>query len=127
MLKRLSRSAAMTAVGIAFAGGAAAQTTIDWLYVENNPDTIALWEDMVAEYEAANPDVDVSMQFLENEAYKAKLPALLQSDEAPDMFYSWGGGVLDIQRTCGFLRPSPRRWTPTTAHGATPLRRPSAA
>src|SRR5690606_31142699 len=42
---------------------------------------------------------------LENEAYKAKLPALLQSDEAPHMFYSWGGGVLNIQRSSGFLQP----------------------
>jgi raffinose/stachyose/melibiose transport system substrate-binding protein len=105
MLEKFSRSVAIAASGLMIAGGAAAQTTIDWLYVENNPETIALWEEMVAEYEAAHPEVDVNMQFLENEAFKAKLPSLLQSDEAPDTFYSWGGGVLDIQRSSGALRP----------------------
>jgi raffinose/stachyose/melibiose transport system substrate-binding protein len=75
------------------------------MYVVNNPATIALWEELVAEYVAANPGIDVNMQFLENEAFKAKLPSLLQSDEAPDVFYSWGGGVLDIQRSSGALRP----------------------
>jgi raffinose/stachyose/melibiose transport system substrate-binding protein len=105
MLERLSRYSAMTAIGLFIGGGAAAQTTIDWLYVENNPQVVALWQEMVAEYEAANPGVEVNMQFLENEAFKAKLPSLLQSDEAPDMFYSWGGGVLDIQRSSGSLRP----------------------
>jgi raffinose/stachyose/melibiose transport system substrate-binding protein len=105
MLDKFSRSVAITASGLMLAGSAAAQTTVDWLYVENNPDTIALWEEMVAEYEAANPGIDINMQFLENEAFKAKLPSLLQSDEAPDVFYSWGGGVLDIQRSSGALRP----------------------
>jgi raffinose/stachyose/melibiose transport system substrate-binding protein len=93
-----------TAFGAAFATPSAAQT-VTWMYVENNPDTIAEWEAMVAEYEAANPNVDIDMQFLENEAFKAKLPSLLQSAEAPHIFYSWGGGVLDIQRQSGALRP----------------------
>jgi raffinose/stachyose/melibiose transport system substrate-binding protein len=84
---------------------AMAQTNVTWMYVESNPNTIAIWEEMVAEYEAANPGVTIQMEFLENEAFKAKLPTLLQSDEAPDIFYSWGGGVLDIQRKSGALRP----------------------
>ena len=105
MLERCSGFAAITAIALAAGGGAAAQTTIDWLYVENNPDVIAMWEDMVAEYEADHPGVEVNMQFLENEAFKAKLPSLLQSDEAPDIFYSWAGGVLDIQQSSGALRP----------------------
>ena len=44
------------------------------------------------------------MQFLENEAYKAKLTTLLQSNDAPDIVYSWGGGVLDEQVKAGVLR-----------------------
>lgn len=84
---------------------AMAQTTITWMHVDTNPENVALWEEMAAEYEAANPGVDIDLQYLENEAFKAKLPSLLQSDEAPDIFYSWGGGVLDIQRKSGALRP----------------------
>jgi len=82
-----------------------AQTEINWMYVENNEANLEVWRSIAEAFEAENPGVTVNMQFLENEAYKAKLPALLQSDDAPDMFYSWGGGVLDIQRSSGFLQP----------------------
>jgi raffinose/stachyose/melibiose transport system substrate-binding protein len=105
---RTGTSVAAIASWLGIAGAAAAQTTIDMLHVENNPDAIALWEALAAEYEAAKPGIDINLEFLENEAFKAKLPSLLQSDEAPDIFYSWGGGVLDIQRESGALRPPPR-------------------
>ena len=49
------------------------------------------------------------MQFLENEAFKAKLPTLLQSNDAPDFFYSWGGGVLKQQSETGTLHGPDRR------------------
>ena len=84
---------------------AMAETTFTMMHVNTNPPTVAEWEAMIAEYEAANPGVDIDLQYLENEAFKAKLPSLLQSEEAPDIFYSWGGGVLDIQRKSGALRP----------------------
>ena len=36
----------------------------------------------------------VVLQYLENESLKAKLPTMLQSNDKPDIFYSWGGGVM---------------------------------
>jgi raffinose/stachyose/melibiose transport system substrate-binding protein len=83
---------------------ASAQTTIKWLHLEANPDRLATWEEIAAAYEEANPDVTVEFQFLENEAFKAKLPTLLQSNEAPSMFYTWGGGVLKAQSETGAIR-----------------------
>ena len=53
---------------------------------------------------AGHPDAQVQLQFLENEAYKAKLPTLLQSSDPPDIFYSWAGGVLHAQVDSGVLR-----------------------
>lgn len=98
--------ATMSAFAVwAVAAPSAAQTVINWMYVENNEANLAVWRSIAEAFEAENPGVTVNMQFLENEAYKAKLPALLQSDEAPHMFYSWGGGVLNIQRSSGFLQP----------------------
>ena len=41
--------------------------------------------------------VKVEFKYLENEAFKAKLPTLLQSTDAPSIFYSWGGGVMQAQ------------------------------
>jgi raffinose/stachyose/melibiose transport system substrate-binding protein len=63
----------------------------------------ALYETMAAEYEAANPGIDVQIEFIDNESFKQKLPTMLQSDERPDIFYSWGGGVLQEQAEAGFL------------------------
>lgn len=95
--------AAMLSVAAIFP--AAAQETIDWMHISSIPEEVAIMEAAVAEYEAAHPDIKINMQFLENEAFKAKLTTLLQSDAAPDIFYSWGGGVLTEQAAAGVLRP----------------------
>ncbi|MBO6895681.1 MAG: extracellular solute-binding protein, partial [Roseibium sp.] len=60
--------------------------------------------DAVTSYEAANPGVKINLEFMEDEAFKQKLPTLLQSDAAPDMFFSWSGGVFYEQADQGFLR-----------------------
>ncbi|MEZ5668275.1 MAG: ABC transporter substrate-binding protein [Alphaproteobacteria bacterium] len=96
--------AATAFMATALAGvGAMAQTTVKWLHIEMNPDIAAYWEELAREYEAGHPGVTIEMQFLENEAFKAKLPTILQSDERPDIFYSWGGGVFQAQAEAGVL------------------------
>ena len=65
----------------------------------------ALWDQIAKDYEAAHPGVKVEVKYLENEAFKAKLPTMLQADESrPSLFYSWGGGVMDAQAKAGFLK-----------------------
>lgn len=101
---RLLALATATAVALtASMSDASAQTVVKWLHLETVPENLKLWEDIAADYEAQHPDVDIQLQFLENEAFKAKLPTLLQSDAAPDFFYSWGGGVLRQQAETGAL------------------------
>lgn len=107
-LPRASRRAfllAMTAVSLmAGTSLASAQSTIKWLHLEVNPDRLGVWQDIAKQYEASHPDVKIEFQFLENEAFKAKLPTLLQSSDAPSLFYTWGGGVLKTQTQTGALR-----------------------
>ena len=62
----------------------------------------------------------VVVEYLENEAFKAKLPTLLQSADKPDIFYSWGGGVMQAQIEAGYVQDYQR------AEGR-PRRRPSIA
>jgi raffinose/stachyose/melibiose transport system substrate-binding protein len=108
VLSRFVRQRGLIALGtlalLAASVPANAQTTIKWLHLEANPDRLKTWEDIAAEYEKAHPDVDIQFQFLENEAFKAKLPTLLQSNDAPSMFYTWGGGVLKAQSETGAIR-----------------------
>ena len=80
-----------------------AQTTVRMLHVDSNAATQELWDQAATDFEAANPGVDVDIQYLENEAYKAKLPTLLQSDEKPNIIYSWSGGVMRAQDEAGYL------------------------
>ena len=65
---------------------------------------VALMNEAITEYKGLHPEANFELQFLENEAYKAKLTTLLQSDDSPDIVYSWGGGVLDEQVKAGVLR-----------------------
>ncbi|MFC3704729.1 extracellular solute-binding protein [Devosia honganensis] len=94
-------SAAALLMGVS---SASAQTVIKWLHLEANAERLGVWQDIAAQYEAQHPDVKIEFQFLENEAFKAKLPTLLQSNDAPSMFYTWGGGVLKAQTETGALR-----------------------
>ena len=85
-------------------GTAIAQTTVRWLHIEANPAQVKIWEEVARGFEAKNPGVKVEMQFLENEAYKAKLPTILQSKDRPHIIYSWAGGVLKTQIEAGVLQ-----------------------
>ena len=99
LLKRLL----LVAAALTLAVGAAADTTVKWLHIEANPAQVKIWEEVARAYEAAHPGVRIEMQFLENEAYKAKLPTILQSKDRPHIIYSWAGGVLKAQIEAGVL------------------------
>jgi raffinose/stachyose/melibiose transport system substrate-binding protein len=82
-----------------------ADTNITLLHVSENAAQKALWEQIAKDYNATHPGVNVQVKYLENEAFKAKLPTMLQADESrPDLFYSWGGGVMQAQDKAGFLK-----------------------
>jgi raffinose/stachyose/melibiose transport system substrate-binding protein len=100
LLKRLLLAAAGLSLAI---GTAAADTTVKWLHIEENPVQVKIWQEVARAYEAAHPGVKIEMQFLENEAYKAKLPTILQSKDRPHIIYSWAGGVLKAQVDAGVL------------------------
>ena len=95
----------LLAAGLLAAGvmSAAAQTTVKWLHIEVNPNQVKIWEEVARAYEAKNPGVKVEMSFLENEAYKAKAPTLLQSKDKPHIIFSWAGGVLQSQVEAGVI------------------------
>ncbi|SCB22412.1 ABC transporter substrate-binding protein [Rhizobium hainanense] len=101
---RIAAIAATTGLAIlAGATGAAADTVVKWLHLETDPNYVAVWRKIADQYEAKHPGTKIEMQFLANEAFKAKLPTLLQSKDAPDFFFSWGGGVLKQQQQTGTL------------------------
>jgi len=83
---------------------ALAETNITILHVNEIAPAKALWDKIAADYNASHKGVTVQFKYLENEAFKAKLPTMLQSaDSRPEAFYSWAGGVMEAQDKAGFL------------------------
>ena len=94
--------AAAAAIALALgANQAAADVTVHVLHVDQNSD--ALWKQIAEDYNKAHPGVKVVVEYLENEAFKAKLPTLLQSNDRPNIIYSWAGGVMRAQIEAGYI------------------------
>ncbi len=100
----MNRNALLGAVtALALGTGAAAAEDVTVRMLQVNQTNQPLWEKIAENYNATHPGVKVTVEYLENEAYKAKLPTLLQSEDKPDIIYSWGGGVMRAQDEAGYL------------------------
>lgn len=78
---------------------------IDWWHIQTNDPGLSLNQAIADEYMAQNPNVKINITVLENEAFKQKLALDMQAGIAPDIFQSWGGGVLAEQAEAGMARP----------------------
>jgi raffinose/stachyose/melibiose transport system substrate-binding protein len=81
-----------------------APQTINWWHIQNTEPMLPVWAAMAKEYETAHSNVKFKIQPLENEAFKAKLTTATQAGSPPDLFQSWGGGVLKQQVDAGLVK-----------------------
>jgi raffinose/stachyose/melibiose transport system substrate-binding protein len=90
-----SAALALTTAGV-YRIGATAQdaTVIRWWHITTNEEQAALMQAAADAFVAANPDVTIEITVQENEAFKARLTTVMQSGDPPDVFQTWGGGVL---------------------------------
>jgi raffinose/stachyose/melibiose transport system substrate-binding protein len=88
-----------------------AATVIKILHINPQAKVRAIWQESAQEFESAHPGVKVEFDYLENEAFKAKLPTLLQSKDRPSIFHSWGGGVMVEQIGSGICQDITQRIT----------------
>jgi len=65
---------------------------------------ITFRENMIADFKATHPDVNVDLVMLENEAFKQKVQVAIQAGNPPDIFHSWGGGVMIEYAQAGMLK-----------------------
>ncbi len=95
------------ALAIMSFGAVSAQepVTIQWWTIFTTPPELpALAETLAQEYMDANPNVTIEITHLENEAFKERLATVMQSGDPPDLFQSWGGGILWNFAEAGLLR-----------------------
>src|SRR5512139_95346 len=83
---------------------AAEPVTVEWWHITTIDPGKTLWQDMANEYMAAHPNVKINITILENEAFKTKLTTVMQGGTPPDIFQSWGGGVMNDQVAAGMLQ-----------------------
>ncbi|MGA9347770.1 MAG: extracellular solute-binding protein [Anaerolineae bacterium] len=83
---------------------AAPKVKFTWWHISTAENHKALWQKFADEYTAAHPNVTIEITVLENEAFKAKLTTVMQSGEPPDIFQSWGGGVMNEYAKAGLLK-----------------------
>jgi len=105
-MRRTTRLAALV-LALAIAAPAlviAAPTVVNWWHIGTAANDRALYQGFADAYMKLHPDVQIQITVLENEAYKAKLTTVMQSGDPPDLFHSWGGGVMAEYAKAGLLR-----------------------
>lgn len=83
---------------------------IEWWHIQTNDPGLSLNQAVADEYMAEHPGVKINITVLENEAFKSKLALDMQGGTAPDIFQSWGGGVLAEQAEAGMARSIADEW-----------------
>lgn len=78
--------------------------TIRWWHIQTNENEAAFWQSLIDQYVEANPHVTIETTILENEAFKSRLVTVMQAGDPPDLFQSWGGGVLWTFAEAGLVR-----------------------
>ncbi|MBN2736119.1 MAG: extracellular solute-binding protein [Spirochaetales bacterium] len=80
------------------------KVTIEFWHLDIDDTMAPVWEGLAADFMKANPNVTINITVLENEAFKSKLTTVMQSGDPPDIFRSWGGGVMNDFAKSGLLR-----------------------
>jgi raffinose/stachyose/melibiose transport system substrate-binding protein len=62
------------------------------------------WQKVADDYTALHPNVTFKIEQIEtNDLQRTRIPAALQSGDAPDIFQAWGGGEMVQQVKAGYL------------------------
>ncbi len=75
--------------------------TLTWWHNGTTDPIKSIWEQVIADYHQAHPDVTIKPQPLQNEEFSTKVPLALQGSEPPDIYQAWGGGEMGSQITSG--------------------------
>ncbi|GAC1520006.1 MAG: ABC transporter substrate-binding protein [Chloroflexota bacterium] len=93
-----------TATPVPLAKVGAGATKIVWWHISTAQKQREFWQELASTYVKDHPDVSIEITVLENEAFKSKLATAMQSGRPPDVFQSWGGGVLKQYGDAGLVQ-----------------------
>jgi raffinose/stachyose/melibiose transport system substrate-binding protein len=84
-------------------GGGNEPANFEWWHIQTTEPGKTLFPELAKAYMAAHANVKIKENPLENEAFKAKMTANIASGKLPDVFQTWGGGVLKQQIDAGLV------------------------
>jgi raffinose/stachyose/melibiose transport system substrate-binding protein len=82
----------------------AGPVTVNWWHITTADPGKTVFQGIADAYMKDHPNVKINITILENEAFKTKLATSLQSGDVPDLFQSWGGGIMAAQADAGVLK-----------------------
>ena len=85
------------------AAASGAQKVIWWDIQTSEPGK-TIFDTIVADFNKANPGIQIDKQTIQNDPFKTKLAAAMQAGTPPDLFQSWGGGVLKAYVDAGLMQ-----------------------
>ncbi|WP_327022008.1 extracellular solute-binding protein [Micromonospora sp. NBC_01739] len=77
---------------------------INWWHIQNTDPMLPVWAEMARLYETRHQNVTIEVTPQENEVFKAELAKVTKAGSPPDLFQSWGGGLLREQAEAGLVK-----------------------
>jgi raffinose/stachyose/melibiose transport system substrate-binding protein len=94
----------MMAVPVSSLVTAQEDVTFTWWHIQTGDPGLSNWQSLADQFMAEHEGVTIEITVLENEAFKARLATVMQAGDPPDLFQSWGGGVLRQFADAGLTR-----------------------
>jgi raffinose/stachyose/melibiose transport system substrate-binding protein len=82
---------------------ASGPVTLTWWHNGNTQPLRGVWQQVATAYHAANPKVSLSIDPIQSDQFKTKMPLALKSNNPPDIFQQWGSGQEATQFQSGKL------------------------
>src|SRR5579862_3401299 len=80
------------------------KVTINWWHIDTTDPLLSSWQNLANQYTQAHPNVTIKITVIGNDPFKTKLNTAMQAGTPPDIFQSWGGGVLQQYAQAGLLK-----------------------
>ncbi|HEV2581398.1 MAG TPA: extracellular solute-binding protein [Ktedonobacteraceae bacterium] len=80
------------------------KVTINWWHINTADPLLSGWKNLAYEYMQSHPNVQINITVIGNDPFKTKLNTAMQAGTPPDIFQSWGGGVLQQYAAAGLLK-----------------------
>ncbi len=94
---------------------------VNFWHLDARPEQVPVWQGMADKFMLTHPDVKIKITVLANEEFKQKITTVMQSQNPPDLFRSWGGGLMNQWADAGLLRDITSEvedWPSTIGKGA---------